>query len=126
VPDYTAVEEWKQAYGDCLELFGQGEASEVMVTPEWGTCVIFQTDARSVHGFPKPIVEGQWRRSLALYYYTSEEASSFSGDSYTHWRKSVRVSGWKQIRLYLRQGCMFGARCFAHLAYWANPLKEST
>ena len=118
-------EEWKQAYGGCLELFGKGSDTPVVtVTPDWGTCVIFQTDADSVHGFSKPIVEGRWRRSIALYYYTSEESISFSGGAITHWRTNGKVAGWKQIRLHLHSGLMFGSRCFSYLAHWANPLKE--
>jgi Rps23 Pro-64 3,4-dihydroxylase Tpa1-like proline 4-hydroxylase len=119
-------EEWRQAYGGCLELYGKGgETPAVTVTPEWGTCVIFETNACSVHGFSKPIIEGRWRRSIALYYYTSAETSGFSGGANTHWRTNGKVSGWRQIRLHLHEGLMFGSRCFSYLAHWANPLKES-
>jgi Rps23 Pro-64 3,4-dihydroxylase Tpa1-like proline 4-hydroxylase len=120
-------EEWKESYGGCLELYGRGsDQPAVTVTPEWGTCVIFRTDAHSVHGFSKPIVEGRWRRSIALYYYTSEETPGFSGDADTHWRAHGRVSGLNRLRLQLHKGCMFGSRCFSHLAHWANPLKRSS
>ena len=39
-----------------------------------------------MHGFPVPIAPGHWRRSIALYYYTAHENSTFSGDSTTYWR----------------------------------------
>ena len=48
------------------------------------------TDDRSVHGFPEPVRgEGHWRRSIALYYYTSTEAPGFSGDTTTYTTDTV-------------------------------------
>ena len=77
-----------------LELRTDGGGGErKTVVPELGRCVIFTTDDKSVHGFPDPIVDGRWRRSLALYYYTSQEAADFSGDATTFWREHRAQSG---------------------------------
>jgi 2OG-Fe(II) oxygenase superfamily len=116
--------EWKESYGGCLELYEKGSKTPaVTVTPEWGTCVIFRTDDKSVHGFSKPIVDGRWRRSIALYYYTSKEAPVFGGDYDTHWQEHGELSSWGQARLQLYKAFMFGSRCCSRLAHRANPRK---
>ncbi len=89
---------WDESWGGCLELFEdrQAERASSKIVPTWGTCVIFRTDDLSVHGFPVPIAPGHWRRSIALYYYTARENSTFSGDSTTVLATSWRVAGHTQ------------------------------
>lgn len=114
--------EWRQEYGGCLELYEKGkEAPAVTVVPEWGSCVIFTTDDKSVHGFSKPVVGDRWRRSIALYYYTSQEATEFSGDADTHWRTHGDVSGVNRLRLWSYKACLFTSRCFSRLGHRLNP-----
>lgn len=61
-------ENWDPAWGGCLEL-----DHKVTITPEFGRLVIFETGEQSWHGHPVPIVEGHWRKSLAVYMYSSLE-----------------------------------------------------
>lgn len=117
--------EWEESLGGCLELWekGAGEPSKLVV-PDWGTCVIFRTDDDSVHGFSKPVAEGRWRRSLALYYYTSREAARFSGDGYTRWRRHAAQSGLDRLRLLSYRLLTRAANKLSHVAHRANPNKE--
>lgn len=110
---------WCHEDGGCLELYAKGNAVPVVtVVPEWGSMVIFQTDDNSIHGFSHPIQGNQWRKSIALYYYTAEEASRFSGDTTTHWKTHGNIS---RLRLSLYKGLIFGSRALSYLAYRINP-----
>lgn len=116
---------WQEDYGGCLELFRRRDEEEPAktVVPRWGTCVIFRTDDRSVHGFSKPITgAGRYRRSIATYYYTSREAGSFSGDEVTYWRQS-RTSAGAQARLKLAayKLLLSAGRAFSSAAYRYDP-----
>ena len=113
---------WREEFGGCLELYKKGSETPVRsIVPEWGTCVVFRTDDRSVHGFSKPIAEGQWRRSIALYYYTSGQASEFSGDETTHWQAHGQQTGSRRARLWLYQWLLWGSRVCSRLAHQVNP-----
>lgn len=113
-------EDWQESFGGCLEL-GLGEDKQVIV-PSFGRCVIFTTDDKSVHGFPKAIIDGKWRKSIALYYYTSREAPTFSGDTATHWREHGEQPGLRRkLRLSLFKLLMRTSRIFSILAYLSNP-----
>jgi Rps23 Pro-64 3,4-dihydroxylase Tpa1-like proline 4-hydroxylase len=71
--------DWKEEYGGKLELWDKEmKHCEEKVLPIFNRCVIFNTDADSYHGHPEPTTcpEDQYRRSIALYYYT-EEANPF-------------------------------------------------
>ncbi|WP_343673421.1 2OG-Fe(II) oxygenase [Chitinophaga sp.] len=71
--------DWKEEYGGKLELWDtKMQGCERKVLPVFNRCVIFNTDADSYHGHPEPTTcpEDQYRRSIALYYYT-EEAHPF-------------------------------------------------
>lgn len=115
-------EEWEQEFGGCLELYKKDSDVPVRtLVPNWGKCVIFRTDDKSVHGFSKPVVGQRWRRSIALYFYTSEDTSSFSGDADTHWKKHGTVSAVGKGRLVFYKGLMFSSRCFSRLAHRVNP-----
>jgi hypothetical protein len=114
---------WTEADGGALELFAdhRAEQSAVRVVPSFGRCVLFRTDDRSVHGFPTPVREGAYRRSLALYYYTSRESESYSGDVTTYWRRHEQHRGVRRVRLAVYRGLILAARAVAHVAHRANP-----
>ncbi len=116
--------DWQESNGGSLQLFEEGTAEPaVTIVPRWGRCVIFATDDRSVHGFTEPI-SGEadlYRRSMALYYYTSREADRFSGDINTYWRQHGNLNGTKLGRLMLYKALLFTARGFSSLAYRTNP-----
>lgn len=66
---------WKEEWGGKLELWDRKmKKCEEEVLPVYNRCVIFNTDADSYHGHPIPMScpENQYRRSIALYYYTVE------------------------------------------------------
>jgi len=115
-------EGWREEFGGCLELRTDGDAGDrKKVVPELGRCVIFTTDDKSVHGFPDPIVDGLWRRSLALYYYTSQEAADFSGDATTFWREHGAKSGAQKTRVAAYRGLLQVSRGFSLMAHLINP-----
>ena len=116
---------WEESFGGCLELWEKAaQRPAKLVVPKWGTCVIFRTDDQSVHGFSTPIEQGHWRRSLALYYYSSREAARFSGDGFTYWQQHGRQSGMNRLRVRLYQLLTRAARRLSHIAHRANPNKE--
>ena len=91
---------WRDDDGGALELWeGGGEEPVKAVAPDWGTCVIFETDTHSVHGFSTPVTpRGGWRRSIALYFYTSEDTDSFGGDANTiHLIDEAGVEDWPPL-----------------------------
>lgn len=118
---------WAESFGGCLEVGdrtkdGELEKDGAVVVPGWGRVMIFTTDDKSVHGFPKPIVEGHWRRSVALYYYTALEAPGFSGDASTHWREHGQQRGAaRKLRFGLFKFFMQTSRAFSLLAHLSNP-----
>jgi hypothetical protein len=68
-------DDWDEQYGGDLELWDAAVSRCVArVQPHLNRCVIFCTDARTFHGHPRPLQcpTGTTRKSLALYYYTSE------------------------------------------------------
>jgi hypothetical protein len=114
---------WSEADGGALELWDKERDCVVTeIWPAYGRCVIFQTDARSVHGFSKPIV-GRDRNSLALYYYTATPPPSFSGDAGTHWRmKSMARRGVaKDLQRVAFRVCMAGSSRLSRLAWFFKP-----
>jgi hypothetical protein len=116
---------WEESFGGCLELWEKGAKQPAkLVVPKWGTCVIFRTDDQSVHGFSTPISKGHWRRSIALYYYCSQETARFSGDTNTYWQQHGAQSGMNRLRLLWYQLLTRGAHKLSHLAHQANPNKE--
>ena len=63
--------DWKPDDGGELCLFNLGDDRPVVcIPPRYGTCVIFTTDHRSLHGVNPISAHAQPRRSIALYYYT--------------------------------------------------------
>jgi 2OG-Fe(II) oxygenase superfamily len=115
-------EEWSEEYGGCLELGDVGSTSKTVVVPTWGTVVVFTTNDKSVHGFPRPIAEDRWRRSIALYYYTTEESKEFQGDTATYWRAHGKQTGVvRKVRLGLYRVLNNISRAISLLAHLANP-----
>ena len=113
---------WDESFGGCLELYrkGGGQPSRTVV-PAWGACVLFRTDDQSVHGFAKPIAPGRWRRSIALYYYTSTEAAEFSGDETTHWQTHGKLPAAGRARLALYRVALKASRAFSRIDHQLNP-----
>jgi len=69
---------WDQKWGGALELWDTSmKRCVVKYPPLLNHAVIFTTDERSLHGFPDPLTcpASQSRKSLALYYYTAEDAN---------------------------------------------------
>lgn len=116
---------WEEDFGGCLELWEKGAHQPAkLIVPDWGTCVIFRTDEHSVHGFSTPVKPGHWRCSVALYYYSSQEAARFSGDAYTHWQQHGTQSGLNRLRIRCYRLLTRVARKLSHIAHQANPNKE--
>ena len=66
--------DWKEEYGGHIELWNKDMTKcEQKILPLFNRCVIFSTTDNSYHGHPEPLTcPGGWtRKSLALYYYTS-------------------------------------------------------
>lgn len=113
---------WEESLGGCLELWVKGDAKPAsIVIPKWGTCVIFQTDDRSVHGFSTPIKDGHWRRSIAIYYYTSERPGPFGGTEFVDWQQHGPQRGIDRVRLRWYQLLNRAARKLSLIAHQANP-----
>jgi hypothetical protein len=70
---------WDEQWGGAIELWDREVRQCVArVPPLFNEALIFRTDEISYHGFPDPLrcPEGESRKSLALYYYTVEEAGA--------------------------------------------------
>jgi hypothetical protein len=113
-------EDWTAEDGGRLELYRKGEATPaVSLVPAFGRAVIFRTDDDSIHGFTEPVARGRWRRSVALYYYTSRESERFRGDTATHWRShGPRLTG---PRLAVFEGLILASRALSKMAHLINP-----
>jgi len=64
---------WEDEYEGHLELWNRDASRCVKrLRPLAGRCVIFNTDADSYHGHPRPLKcpQGVSRKSIAIYYYT--------------------------------------------------------
>lgn len=113
---------WADGDGGELELSVPGNLTPVaQIEPIEGRIVLFQTDDKSVHGFRNPVRPGTQRRSIALYYYTSEETSIFSGDQTTHWRDHGTVRGSSKVRFLLCKILLRISRAFSIVAQIINP-----
>lgn len=65
---------WDPAWGGDLELWSTDAARRVeSIAPLFNRAVIFTTRSDTFHGHPAPLAtpEGVWRRSIAMYYYTT-------------------------------------------------------
>lgn len=67
--------DWPAAWGGDLELWSTDAARrEVSIAPLFNRAVIFSARSDTFHGHPAPLAcpEGVFRRSIAMYYYSSE------------------------------------------------------
>jgi Rps23 Pro-64 3,4-dihydroxylase Tpa1-like proline 4-hydroxylase len=92
---------WKEEYGGHFELWkGQKNGCEKRVLPVFNRFVVFSTTNSSYHGHPEPLTcpEDRSRISLALYYYTAQDA----GDQNKKEHSTVFLSeeGKKEILTY--------------------------
>jgi Rps23 Pro-64 3,4-dihydroxylase Tpa1-like proline 4-hydroxylase len=65
---------WEDEWGGALELWDSPHGSPIQtIAPRFNRLVVFNSSSDTFHGHPHPIVapKGQWRTSLAMYYYTS-------------------------------------------------------
>jgi hypothetical protein len=122
--------DWTADDGGSLQMWGDAAATKVVrtVVPSFGTCVIFQTDFDSVHGFTDPVKGPRYRNSIALYYYTAAEAGHYSGDTTTYWRQHEKRTGIAALRVRVYRGLLFCARGIAYVAHRVNPnrMKDPT
>lgn len=68
-------ENWLPEYDGNLELWSSDAKHCVKsIEPVFNRAVIFNTTSDSFHGHPRPLrlPAGQWRRSIAMYYYTAQ------------------------------------------------------
>jgi hypothetical protein len=75
---------WELEWGGAIELWDQQmRQCCASVPPLLNHALIFSTTDNSYHGFPEKLrcPDGVSRKSLALYYYTIENDSSFTGHS---------------------------------------------
>jgi hypothetical protein len=118
---------WKSEDGGQLDLFELGsEKPKRSVEAEFGTCMIFTTDHRSLHGV-RPIspTAGDVRRSIALYYYTVEDTEDFSGDRLTYWydelSPATKASATFKARTLAMRGGLRGSKALTRMAFRLNP-----
>jgi Rps23 Pro-64 3,4-dihydroxylase Tpa1-like proline 4-hydroxylase len=117
---------WSLEDGGYLSLYDGQNRPVQTVVPDWGRVVIFRTDYDSVHGFPVPVAEGKWRRSVALYYYTAAPTDNFSGDEMTYWREHGQQAGFvRKARFLVWRGLLYFSRNISVLAYRINPARAS-
>jgi len=67
--------DWRDAWQGDLELWATDASHRVAsIAPLFNRAVIFNTRSDTFHGHPRPleIPEGEYRRSLAMYYYSAE------------------------------------------------------
>jgi hypothetical protein len=114
---------WRTEDGGALELFaGDYDTPARSLDPVFGRMVIFRTDDRSPHGFTRPVADGCFRRSLALYYYTATENNAFAGDTNTYWKSHGDAAAPRQrARLAAYRTLLFGSRGLSMLAHRCNP-----
>ena len=66
---------WEETWNGDLELWSSNTSQAVKsISPIFNRMVIFRTDNRSYHGHPAPlnVPQGMLRKSIALYYYSSD------------------------------------------------------
>ncbi len=115
-------EDWSLQAGGCLSLYDRQHRIVQTVIPEWGRAVIFRTDDHSVHGFPVPVAEGKWRRSVALYYYTATPTDNFSGDETTYWKEHEAPAGVvRKARFVFYRTLLNLSRGISIFAHVVNP-----
>jgi hypothetical protein len=67
--------DWEESFGGHLELWDRDmKACREKILPTFGKMVVFNTTDFAYHGHPNPLAcpEGRSRKSIALYYYSSD------------------------------------------------------
>jgi Rps23 Pro-64 3,4-dihydroxylase Tpa1-like proline 4-hydroxylase len=111
--------DWKAEWGGALELWDVGMRNcRAKYPPLLNHALIFNTDEKSLHGFPEPLdcPEGVSRKSVALYYYTIEQNSKSSPRSTNYRARPGDGAGraamiWldkQAVNLYSRAKARFG------------------
>jgi hypothetical protein len=115
--------EWEEQYGGCLELYEKGRTEPaVTIVPSFGRCILFRTDNQSIHGFSRPIIgENRWRKSLALYYYTSEGDNEIVPDGVTYWQRHGNMSRGRLIQFVTYKLLIRGSQLLSEYAHKMNP-----
>jgi hypothetical protein len=68
-------ERWESAWGGDLELWSTDASHRVAsIAPLFNRAVVFNARSDTFHGHPAPLATppGVWRRSIAMYYYTTQ------------------------------------------------------
>ncbi len=119
---------WDPDNGGELVLFDFGDGQPVVsIPPRFGTCAIFATDHRSVHGV-QPLTGALRRCSIALFYYTVDDVDVFSADRQAYW---YPPGVWQQrdltvrARLKARDSALKVAKVLTHAAYRVDPEKAN-
>ena len=93
-------EGWDPAWGGALELWSPDmQRCDASIDMRGNRIVVFSTNETAYHGHPEPLrcpPEVQ-RRSLALYYFTAEDAVDVRATTY----RSRPGDGWRGIGIYL-------------------------
>ena len=119
--------EWSEQNGGMLELWSKDrDLIEKTILPTPGTCVLFQTDNDSMHGFTTPVA-GRNRQSVAMYYYTAVDAEVFSGDGATYWRpQSMARDPHSWLRLQTQRFLLLGSRIASSVSWRLGALADRT
>ncbi len=119
---------WRPGDGGELVLFDFDDGHPiVIVPPRFGTCVIFATDHRSVHGV-EPLTASARRCSIALFYYTVDDVDVFSGDRRAYWYPPTTWEGRDlavRARSKAKKTALGMAKALTHAAYRVDPQKSN-
>jgi hypothetical protein len=66
---------WREEWGGALELWDRPDGKAIAAyPPQFNRLVVFNSRSDTFHGHPYPITapKGQWRQSVAMYYYTTD------------------------------------------------------
>jgi hypothetical protein len=115
---------WDAKWGGSIELWEKSPEGKMLrcaakYPPLVNHALIFTTDQRSLHGFPDPLTcpEGQFRKSLALYYYTFEADDHFAERS-TDYFARPQDSWWKATNIWLdKKAVHFYSRAKARFGF---------
>lgn len=107
---------WRPEWGGELELWSADMQEPVTsVAPIGNRMLVFTTDERSLHGHPEPLrcPPDVARRSLALYYFTSDQATLIQPTRYharpgDGWRRWAIAADQTALRMYDRVKRRFG------------------
>ena len=63
---------WQHEWGGELRLYDRDLKPQASFEPVYNRAVVFETSETSYHGHPEPLAcpEGEYRKSIAMYYYT--------------------------------------------------------